>query len=223
MKIYSRIEEFFGKKQFRDEKLVKLQERFQALKTVFYGVEFTNERRDSCDCILAGKDELLDFIVEDIERGENLISKVEEKAAIEKGLEILNREKLLFEELSGEDLKVFRDYSFVTAKPIIVWSQEGLDQILLKIFEKTKTVFFYAAGKKEVHAWMVPLGSDVVTAASKIHSDLARGFIRAEVYNASDLDNFKNLSEAKQRGLLKLVDKSYIVNDGDVLDVKFSV
>ena len=144
MKIYSRIEEFFGKKQFRDEKLIKLQERFQALKTVFYGVEFTNERRDSCDCILAVKEDLLDFVVEDIERGENLISKVEEKDAIEKGLEILNREKLLFEELSGDDLKVFRDYSFVTAKPIIVWDQEDLDQILLKIFEKTKTVFFYA-------------------------------------------------------------------------------
>jgi ribosome-binding ATPase YchF (GTP1/OBG family) len=97
------------------------------------------------------------------------------------------------------------------------------NELLAKLLAKAGVVFFYTCGKKEVHAWAFPQGADIVTCAGKIHSDLARGFIRAEIVNYGDLMKVHNMQEAKDHGLVKLVGKDYITQDGDIIEIKFNV
>ena len=84
-------------------------------------------------------------------------------------------------------------------------------------------VFFYTAGKKEVHAWPVPEGADIVSCAGKIHSDLARGFIKADIVSYQDLIGVHNLQEARSKGLVKLVDRDYAIRPGDVVEIRFNI
>jgi len=82
---------------------------------------------------------------------------------------------------------------------------------------------FFTVGEDEVRAWTITSGNDAVEAAGKIHSDLARGFIRAECFSYSDLIECGNEKNVRENGLFRLEGKKYIVQDGDILNIRFSV
>jgi ribosome-binding ATPase len=82
---------------------------------------------------------------------------------------------------------------------------------------------FFTAGEDECRAWTLPTGATAVDAAGAIHSDLARGFIRAEVVTFEDLMACGSTAEARRRGLLRSEGKTYEVKDGDVIEVLFNV
>ena len=82
---------------------------------------------------------------------------------------------------------------------------------------------FFTVGEDEVRAWTIPVGANAVDAAGAIHSDLARGFIRAEVISYEALIEAGSLAASRQRGLLRLEGKEYIVQNGDVLNIRFNV
>jgi GTP-binding protein YchF len=82
---------------------------------------------------------------------------------------------------------------------------------------------FFTVGEDEVRAWTLRSGATAVDAAGAIHSDLARGFIRAEVVGAEELLRLGSLAEARKAGRLRLEGKEYLVQDGDVLNIRFSV
>ena len=84
-------------------------------------------------------------------------------------------------------------------------------------------MFFYTSGPSESHAWLVPLGSDIVFCASKIHSDLARGFIKGDVVAYEDYMNYHNFNECKSKGVAKMVDKEYIVQPNEIIEIRFNV
>ncbi|MBD3246298.1 MAG: DUF933 domain-containing protein [Candidatus Omnitrophica bacterium] len=221
VKIYTKNQELIGKKAFRDPRLTRRAERFRSPKVSFYGFAFTDQRREVCEAVVIDPQETLDLIVEDLDKAEALKAKGVSPDRIEKVLGALNREQLLCEQFSPDELKPIKEYAFVSAKPVVRYTGQETDELLAQIIRKTDSLFFFTAGEKEAKAWLLRSGADAVTAAGKIHSDLARGFIKAEVYNVADLDKFKNMADARQRGLLKLVGREYVVQDGDVLDVKF--
>ncbi len=82
---------------------------------------------------------------------------------------------------------------------------------------------FFTVGEDEVRAWTIPIGANAVDAAGAIHTDLARGFIRAEVIAYDDLIRMGSMAEARKHGLLRLEGKEYIVKDGDILNIRFSI
>ena len=82
---------------------------------------------------------------------------------------------------------------------------------------------FFTAGPDECRAWTLRKGDTAVDAAGAIHSDLARGFIRAEVVTFEDLRAAGSMAEARKRGVLRSEGKAYNVNDGDVIEVLFNV
>ncbi len=82
---------------------------------------------------------------------------------------------------------------------------------------------FFTVGEDEVRAWTIPAGAPAIKAAEAIHSDLAKGFIRAEVVFWEDLVNAGSLAEARKKALLRLEGKEYPVKDGDVLTIRFNV
>jgi len=102
-------------------------------------------------------------------------------------------------------------------------SESGRDRLIRTVYDLLGLQSFFTVGEDEVRAWTIRKGDNAVTAAGKIHSDLARGFIRAEVVPYEALAAAGGMKEAKDQGLLRLENKTYIVQDGDCLNIRFSV
>ncbi|MFH2068462.1 MAG: DUF933 domain-containing protein [Candidatus Omnitrophota bacterium] len=81
---------------------------------------------------------------------------------------------------------------------------------------------FYTAGEKDTRAWLLPAGATALEAAGQIHSDIARGFIRAEVVNFKDYDRLGSDAACRKEGVLRLEGKEYPVADGDIINIRFS-
>ena len=99
----------------------------------------------------------------------------------------------------------------------------GLDKLIKAGYELLDLIVFLTAGEKEVRAWPVRKGSSAPEAAGKIHTDMERGFIRAEVVDYNRLIKDGSLSHARDQGNLRLEGKKYIVQDGDVCTFRFNV
>ncbi|MCL2420265.1 MAG: redox-regulated ATPase YchF [Defluviitaleaceae bacterium] len=101
--------------------------------------------------------------------------------------------------------------------------QGGLDRLIAAGYELLGLISFLTAGPKEVRAWTIRQGLKAPQAAGKIHSDMERGFIRAEVVAFDDLDRLKSYNKAKESGLVRIEGKEYLVKDGDVMLIRFNV
>ncbi|MEW6033914.1 MAG: redox-regulated ATPase YchF [Chloroflexota bacterium] len=99
----------------------------------------------------------------------------------------------------------------------------ALEQVIRHSYRLLGLVSFFTTASDEVKAWTVPLNTPAVRAAGKIHSDMERGFIRAEVVGYDDLVRCGSIAEARKRGLLRLEGKNYLVQDGDVITFLFNV
>jgi hypothetical protein len=102
-------------------------------------------------------------------------------------------------------------------------TESGLDRTIKVSYELLDLVSFLTVGEDECRAWPIKRGTEAVKAAGKIHTDIERGFIRAEVIHYTDLKRVGGLVEAKKQGLLRLEGKTYIVQDGDVVNFLFNV
>ncbi|MDN5332479.1 MAG: ribosome-binding ATPase [Tepidanaerobacteraceae bacterium] len=102
-------------------------------------------------------------------------------------------------------------------------SEPGLNRLIRAGYRLLGLITFFTAGPKEVRAWTIREGTRAPQAAGKIHSDFERGFIRAEVISYEDLMACKSQQVAKERGLVRLEGKDYIVKDGDVIFFRFNV
>ena len=98
----------------------------------------------------------------------------------------------------------------------------ALDEVVRRLFAALDLVSFFTAGDKETRAWTLRRGGTALEAAEAIHSDIAQGFIRCEVIRWDDLVAAGSHSEAARQGLQRLEGKTYVVEDGDVLNVRFS-
>jgi ribosome-binding ATPase len=99
----------------------------------------------------------------------------------------------------------------------------ALDDVLLRLFDALRLISFFTANVNEARAWTLRLGQTALDAAGSIHTDMARGFIRCEVVRWSDLVECGSRAEAAHRGLQRLEGKTYVVQDGDVLQIRFNV
>ena len=99
----------------------------------------------------------------------------------------------------------------------------GLDKLIKKGYEILGLETFLTAGPKEVRAWTIRKGSKAPQAAGEIHTDFERGFISAEVINYETLVGLGSLKTAKEKGLIRLEGKNYVMKDGDVVLFRFSV
>lgn len=102
-------------------------------------------------------------------------------------------------------------------------SESSLERVIRLSYRLLGLISFFTAGPDETRAWTVADGATAVDAAAAIHTDLARGFIRAEVVNWQDLVELGSIAEARRHGRLRSEGKGYRVNDGDVIEVLFNV
>jgi ribosome-binding ATPase YchF (GTP1/OBG family) len=113
-------------------------------------------------------------------------------------------------ELPDEEAAEFRD------------GPPPLEAIVRRLRDALDLITFFTGGEKEARAWTLRRGRSALDAAGEIHTDIARGFIRCEVIRLTDLLECASRAEAARRGLLRLEGKDYLVEDGDVLNIRFS-
>jgi ribosome-binding ATPase YchF (GTP1/OBG family) len=101
-------------------------------------------------------------------------------------------------------------------------AESSLDRVIKLSYKLLGLISFLTAGPDEVRAWPIPGDSSAVDAAGAIHTDLARGFIRAEVVPYEDLLALKTMAESRKHGKLRSEGKTYTVKDGDVVEILFS-
>ena len=99
----------------------------------------------------------------------------------------------------------------------------AMDRVIKKSYAILGLISFFTVGEDEVRAWTIHKGETAVDAAGTIHSDLAKGFIRAEVFGSAELLELGSEKAIKEKGLFRLEGKDYIVKDGDILHVRFSI
>lgn len=97
------------------------------------------------------------------------------------------------------------------------------NDMISDVLEKAGMMFFYTSGPKESHAWLVEKNSDIVTCAGKIHTDLARGFIKGDIVEFDDYMSAHNFNDCRTKGFVKVVDRDFIVPDGSVIEIRFNV
>lgn len=124
----------------------------------------------------------------------------------------------LEEDLSGledeEKAEMLKEYGL---------EESGLDKLIQASYKLLGLMSFLTAGEQEVRAWTIKMGTKAPKAAGKIHSDIERGFIRAEIVTFDDLVECGSEAKAKEKGLYRLEGKDYVMQDGDVVNFRFNV
>ena len=101
--------------------------------------------------------------------------------------------------------------------------ESGLDKLIKASYQLLGLISYLTAGETETRAWTIKRGTKAPQAAGKIHSDFERGFIKAEVINYQELLDCKTYAAAKEKGLVRMEGKEYVVQDGDVILFRFNV
>jgi len=102
-------------------------------------------------------------------------------------------------------------------------ASSGVDKLIKAAYHMLGLMSFLTAGEKEVRAWTIPIGTKAPQAAGEIHTDIERGFIRAEIIGYDDLVACGSRKAASEKGLARLEGKEYVMQDGDVVDFRFNV
>jgi ribosome-binding ATPase YchF (GTP1/OBG family) len=125
----------------------------------------------------------------------------------------------------GIDLKLEAELAELPEEEATAFREgpSALDEIVRRLTDALGLITFFTAGDKETRAWTLRRGQTALEAAETVHSDIARGFIRCETITWSDLLEAGSHAEAAKRGTQRLEGKTYVVQDGDVLNVRFNV
>lgn len=130
-------------------------------------------------------------------------------------IEICAQLELEISELDEEDKRVFMEDLGTT--------ETGIELLARNVYERLGLISFFTVGEDEVRAWTIDKGLSAKGAAGKIHSDIERGFIRAEVVKYQDILELGSLVKVKEKGLFRLEGKEYLVLDGDIINFRFNV
>ena len=179
------------------------------------------------DAILATRDSKADLILKDLEFVETRLGRdpqSAERAVLERIKSTLESEKFMLNSgLSAEDLQAVAAHSFFTNKSISVAEEtQDPEALLLRVFQESGYICFLTVGGKENRAWPIRKGMTAWEAAGSIHSDLQKGFIRAEVISFADFAEAGGETQAKRAGKQRLETKQYLMQDYDVVNFRFN-
>ena len=219
-----------GKHNLKDARLDQADKLVEADKKTAVQVDVVGEEGLlEADGILAVDDNKADLILKDLEFVETRLSRdpqPAERAALQQIQTLLESEKLLFN--SGLDpavLQAVAAHSFYTNKPITIAARTELAQpegLLLRAFAEAGYISFLTVGGKENRAWAIRKGVSAWDAAGAIHTDIQKGFIRAEIIAWADFIENGGETQAKRAGKQRLETKQYVMQDYDVTNFRFN-
>ncbi len=146
-------------------------------------------------------------------KDKNLLAQIEKR---HRAIEFAGKFELELSQLNDpEDIKLFMED--------IGLQESARDRLCRAAYELLGYISFFTVGTDEVRAWSIRTEESILTAAGTIHSDLARGFIRAECFSYDDLMAYGSEKQISDQGLMRLEGKKYIVQDGDVVNIRFNI
>ncbi len=218
-----------GKVKYDDPIVLALADKFLPKKVTPYYFDFISDNYEAADIIVVARDQILDLLIHDIDKLENRrerISEPDERAILDRILLSMEEETPLCDKtFTDSDREYLQKLSLISIKPTLLIDGDTVDmkEFIPRAMEKADHMFFYTAGKEEVHAWLIHCGDDAKTCAGKIHTDLARGFIKAEIVTVDNMLKCHSMNDAGKRGLSQLVDKDFIIPANTVIDIRFNV
>ena len=219
-----------GKHNLKDPRFDQADKLVEADKKTYAQVDVIGEDQIlDADSILASGESRADLILKDLEFVETRLGRdpqPAERNTLEKIKTHLESEKfILNSDLSAEELQSVAAHSFLTNKPITVANGDDFqnpDSLLLKAFADTGYICFLTVGGKENRAWPIRKGTTAWEAAGTIHSDMQKGFIRAEIINFADFIAAGGETQAKRAGNQRLETKQYVMQDYDLTNFRFN-
>ena len=217
-----------GKVKYQDELVITLDQKLSPKKISPFYVEFTRDDFSHCDGFLVAREKIWDLLILDLEKLEarrDRTADSAEKELLDKCLRYLEQEVPLCDvQFTEAELALLKILAPLSLKPTLIAAEAPeVNDAIARLLKKSGLIFFYTADKKEVRSWPVKRDSDIVTCAGRIHSDLARGFIKADIINYDDFMQVYNMQEARSKGLVKLVDRDYTIHAGDIIEIRFNV
>lgn len=219
-----------GRHNLKDPRFDKVHSLVEADKKTHAQVEVAGEEALlEADSILASPEGKADLILKDMEFVETRLGRdpqPAERAALQKIQQLLEAEQVIYgSSLTAEDLQAVTAHAFYTNKPVTVASEEDLqnpDALLVRAFAEAGWICFLTVGGKENRAWPIRKGHSAWEAAGTIHTDIQKGFIRAEIISYDDLVQAGGETQAKRAGKLRLELKTYVMQDYDVTNFRFN-
>jgi hypothetical protein len=220
-----------GKHNIKDARLDQIYKIAKSKKETYIQVELVGEDNIlDADAIILLKDCRADLVLRDLEFIETRLSRAEseeEKTILNKLKSILEKEEFIFPAgLSEEEKRAISGYGLLTNKPVTLVDKEELadqDSLLARVVKESGLIsFFTTAGEKETRAWLIKNGTTAWEAAGLVHSDIQRGFIRAEIISYADFLQAGGEAAAKQAGKMHLEQKDYLIQDGDLVNFRFN-
>lgn len=228
--VYSIPEITLGKHNVRDSRLDQVDKITKSKKKTYIQVELVAEDAMlDADAVLAPTDSKSDLILKDLEFVETRLSRnpqEQEKILLDKFKACLEKEGFLLTlALSEDEKKIISGYGLHTLKPIVLAEKKDLedtDILLAKCLFESGYISFFTTGEKETRAWLIKKGTSAWEAAGAIHSDIQRGFIRAEIISFNDFIQLGGETAAKQAGKLRPEQKDYLMQDTDLVNFRFN-
>ena len=217
-----------GRINIRDPRLDEADRLVEAKKKVYAQVDAVDEKELlTSDAVLTNADGQLELIFKDLEFIETRLSRdaqEPEKSVLLKIKAALEADKLLPQAgLTPAEMQAIVAHAFHTAKPIVVASKEELaepDTLMVRAVAAAGYISFLTVGGKENRAWIIRQGMTAWEAAGQIHSDIQKGFIRAEIISYADFIAAGGETEAKRLGKLRLETKTYVMQDCDLANFR---
>ena len=218
-----------GKASILDPRIKQLKTMFNSAKEVYIQVDMVKDEGKifECDGIICPADKKLDLIVSDIDFVETRLSRNppdDEKALLNRFKEQLDKEGLICEVvLTPQERELISGYSLLSMRPVYLAQPaefENKDKLIFDAYTHFGYISFFTAGDKDAHGWQIKKGATAWEAAGAIHSDIQKGFIRAEVVGFKDLMSDGSLSKAKSANHVRLEMKEYVVQDGDYMVIR---
>ena len=225
---YTGIELPEGKIKYDDPILNALAEKDSPKKVSPMFFEFLKEDFSHSFAIVIPKSNILDLLILDMEKIETRLS----RSASDTEITILNKCMINLEkeiplcdvEFDESEKDLLKELAPFSLKPVaVIKENEDVNTIIQLAIEKANHMFFYTSGPKESHAWFVPQGTEIISCAGKIHSDLERGFIKGDVVSYEEYINHHNFNECKTTGVSQIVEKDYIVKPNEIIEIRFNV
>jgi len=230
-----------GKIKYNDKILDALSTKDNPKKVSPFYVDFIPNEFDRCDVIVIAKDTILDLLIHDMEKIETRMTRLtdadeietrmtrltdaDETTILQRCLDNLEAEVPISDlHLTRHEFSVVSKAAPFSLKPVIqIEGTADIDDIITMALDRAGLMFFYTSGPSESHAWLVERHSDIVSCAATIHTDLARGFIKGDVVSFEEYMSCHSFNEAKAKGVARLTNRDYVVQPGEIIEIRFNV
>jgi ribosome-binding ATPase YchF (GTP1/OBG family) len=219
-----------GKHNLKDPRLDQADKLVEAQKKTYAQVDVVEEKEMlTADAILTTRAALSDLLMKDLEAVETRLGRnpgEDERAVLQKLADALTSEKPVSTVgLTADELKAISAHNFFSNKPVIVAEESELaapEALLVRAFRESGYISFLTVGGKENRAWPIRAGLTAWEAAGTIHTDIQKGFIRAEIISFVDFIKAGGETQAKRAGKQRLELKTYVMQDYDVANFRFN-